>query len=125
MLRKFKFIIFLNFSAFENYLGGIQAIKDTKLIPEPKIPEVKITAVKPSKYDHVRLKELKLIGILGVGGYGRVELVQYKGRETFALKCLKKYEMLEQQQQKHVYNEKEIMFSCESPFIVRFVFFKN
>lgn len=72
-----------------------------------------------SKYDHIRLKELKLIGILGIGGYGRVELVQYKGRETFALKCLKKYEMLEQQQQKHVFNEKEIMFSCDSPFIVR------
>lgn len=104
--------------AFENYFGGVQAIRDTKLIPEPEVTQW-VTPRKRSEYEHLRLKELKLIGVLGVGGYGRVELVQYKNDRTFALKCLKKYEMVEQQQQKHVFNEKEIMLACESPFIVR------
>lgn len=57
--------------------------------------------------------------MLGVGGYGRVELIQYKNQETFALKYLKKYEMVQQQQQKHVFNEKEIMLACDSSFIVK------
>jgi cGMP-dependent protein kinase len=65
------------------------------------------------------LSELKKIGTLGVGGFGRVELVQYKNKTTFALKCLKKVEMLQQQQQEHAYNEKEILFACNSSFIVR------
>jgi cGMP-dependent protein kinase 1 len=72
-----------------------------------------------SEYSHVHLNELKRIGTLGVGGFGRVELVQFKNKVTFALKCLKKIEMLQQQQQEHAYNEKEILFACESPFIVR------
>lgn len=59
---------------------------------------------------------------MGVGGFGRVELVQYKPEPslTFALKCLKKVDMVQQQQQEHAYNEKNIMMSCNSPFICRY-----
>lgn len=72
-----------------------------------------------TEFSHVQFNELKRIGTLGVGGFGRVELVLYKSKMTFALKYLKKIEMLKQQQQEHAYNEKEILFACESPFIVR------
>jgi cGMP-dependent protein kinase 1 len=65
------------------------------------------------------LNELKRVGTLGVGGFGRVELVQYRNKATFALKILKKIEMLQQHQQEHAYNEKEILLACDSPFIVR------
>jgi cGMP-dependent protein kinase len=68
----------------------------------------------------VQLNDLNRIGTLGVGGFGRVELVQYKNKTTFALKYLKKIEMLQQQQQEHAYNEKEILSACESSFIVRY-----
>lgn len=69
------------------------------------------------------LKDLEIIGTLGVGGFGRVELVQYKPRPTltFALKCLKKVDMVQQQQQEHAYNEKNIMMTCNSPFVCRSV----
>lgn len=43
-----------------------------------------------SQYGHVQLSDLKVIGTLGVGGFGRVELVQYQNKATFALKYLKK-----------------------------------
>lgn len=72
-----------------------------------------------TEFSHVRLNELRRVGTLGVGGFGRVELVQYRNKATFALKSLKKIEMLQQHQQEHAYNEKEILFACESPFIVR------
>lgn len=66
-----------------------------------------------------------VIGTLGVGGFGRVELVQYdgseKGKETFALKKLKKHEIVKQGQIDHAYSEKQIMAACDSPFIVKYV----
>lgn len=55
----------------------------------------------------------------GVGGFGQVFLVQYKDKVSFALKRLKKIEMVKQQQQEHAYSEKEVMLACNSPFIVR------
>ncbi|XP_063703177.1 cGMP-dependent protein kinase 1-like [Culicoides brevitarsis] len=105
--------------AFENYLGAVKGIRETKLIPEPQITAAVKTPRIRSEYEHIKLKDLKYIGMLGVGGYGRVELVQHRNQETFALKYLKKYEMVQQQQQKHVFNEKEIMLACDTPFIVK------
>lgn len=53
--------------------------------------------------------------------FGRVELVQSKKskNKVFALKYLKKIDIVYQGQQEHVYNEKTIQMNCRSPFIVR------
>lgn len=72
------------------------------------------------EFSHIQLDELKRLGCLGKGGYGKVDLVQYKNKELFALKYLKKYDIVQCQQQKHVFNEREVMFSCDSPFIVKY-----
>lgn len=93
-------------------------IRNTKMVDQTFSCASKAHSTK-NEFSHVRLTELKLVGTLGVGGFGRVELVQYRNRVTFALKSLKKIEMLQQQQQQHAYNEKQILFSCESSFIVR------
>lgn len=71
------------------------------------------------EYDHIQLSDLEIIGTLGVGGFGRVELVQYNKTETFALKILKKCEVASQGQIEHAYSEKDIMSSCDSLFIVK------
>lgn len=63
---------------------------------------------------------MEIIGTLGVGGFGRVELVQYDKKDTFALKILKKSEVASQGQIEHAYSEKDIMTSCDSPFIVKY-----
>nr|CAD7432254.1 unnamed protein product [Timema monikensis] len=76
----------------------------------------------PPEYQDIGLKDLLKVGTLGVGGFGRVELVQYKRDKklTFAIKCLKKYYVVEQQQEDHAYNEKTVMLECaECPFIAR------
>lgn len=101
-------------------MGAIKGIRETKLIPEPVVVEPLKSSKRKSEYDHIKLKDLKYVGMLGVGGYGRVELMHYKDQQTFALKYLKKHEMVQQQQQNHVFNEKEIMLACDSPFIVKY-----
>jgi cGMP-dependent protein kinase len=75
-----------------------------------------------AEYSHIELKDLKAIGTLGVGGFGRVELVQYSKdkRLTFALKCLKKVRVVQLEQEQHAFNEKEVMLqSSDCTFITR------
>ncbi|XP_074647310.1 cGMP-dependent protein kinase 1-like [Tubulanus polymorphus] len=79
---------------------------------------------KPDKVDprfsNLKLNNLSIIATLGVGGFGRVELVQIDdAKETYALKQLKKHHIVETRQQDHIMNEKNIMFSSKSDFIVR------
>ncbi|EAA14287.4 AGAP009798-PA, partial [Anopheles gambiae str. PEST] len=107
----------LNRIAFNEFLGGLEKLREVKL--SDTIPRSSTMTNIVSEYDHIQLHDLTYIGTLGIGGFGRVELVQYKNHQTFALKYLKKIEMVRQQQQEHAYSEKDIMLSCNSPFIVR------
>lgn len=66
------------------------------------------------------MKDLNIVATIGVGGFGRVELVKYVKNnivQVFALKCMRKQHVLETNQQEHVFNERKIMMSCRSPFI--------
>jgi len=71
--------------------------------------------------ENLGLGDLSWVGTLGVGGFGRVELVTAgeNNNTTFALKKLKKIEIKDSKQQQHILNEKDIMLSCSSPFIVK------
>lgn len=73
------------------------------------------------EYEYIRLDDLEVIATLGVGGFGRVELVQYckDPSLTFALKCLKKQHIVDTQQQDHIFSEKIIMMTSRSQFIAR------
>ncbi|XP_022918268.1 cGMP-dependent protein kinase, isozyme 1 [Onthophagus taurus] len=73
------------------------------------------------EYEYIKLDDLDVMATLGIGGFGRVELVQYcrDPSLTFALKCLKKQHIVDTQQQEHIFSEKQIMLSCRSPFICR------
>ena len=55
------------------------------------------------------------------GGFGRVELVQIKNDTTrsYALKQMKKAQIVETRQQQHIMSEKEIMVDANSEFIVK------
>jgi len=66
----------------------------------------------------LQLQDLRWVATLGVGGFGRVELVTYGGR-SFALKKIKKSEVEDAKQQQHILHEKAIMSTCSSPFIVQ------
>lgn len=72
------------------------------------------------EFEDLTLDELEVIATLGMGGFGRVELVQnVKNKQTYALKCLKKKHILDTRQQEHIYSEKKIMLQANSPFICK------
>uniref|UniRef100_A0A182WFK8 cGMP-dependent protein kinase n=1 Tax=Anopheles minimus TaxID=112268 RepID=A0A182WFK8_9DIPT len=70
----------------------------------------------------VNLTDLEVVGTLGVGGFGRVELVKLERNgdtQVYALKCMKKRHIVDTRQQEHMYSERKIMLACQSPFICR------
>ncbi|XP_022916905.2 cGMP-dependent protein kinase, isozyme 2 forms cD4/T1/T3A/T3B isoform X2 [Onthophagus taurus] len=73
------------------------------------------------EFDNVQLADLQVLTTLGVGGFGRVELVQIKGypNRSFALKQMKKAQIVETRQQQHIMSEKEIMGDANCDFIVK------
>ncbi|XP_017941048.2 cGMP-dependent protein kinase 2 [Pipra filicauda] len=65
-------------------------------------------------------KNLEVVTTLGVGGFGRVELVKVKNENmAFAMKCIKKKHVVDTKQQEHIYSEKKILEQICSPFIVK------
>ena len=74
-----------------------------------------------AEYANVGLEDLEVVSTLGVGGFGRVELVHLAKdkNKTYALKCLKKQHIVETQQQEHVFSEKRIMMACNHQFIAK------
>ncbi|EEB10042.1 cAMP-dependent protein kinase catalytic subunit, putative [Pediculus humanus corporis] len=74
-----------------------------------------------TEFSHLLLDDLEIIGTIGVGAFGRVEFVKCKNDKNivFALKCVKKIDVVALGQEQHMHNEKENMMMCRSPFIVR------
>ncbi|XP_037960243.1 cGMP-dependent protein kinase, isozyme 2 forms cD5/T2 [Teleopsis dalmanni] len=73
------------------------------------------------EFRDVKLTDLRRIATLGIGGFGRVELVQINSdnSRSFALKQMKKSQIVETRQQQHIMSEKEIMGEANSEFIVK------
>ncbi|XP_036620285.1 cGMP-dependent protein kinase 2 isoform X1 [Trichosurus vulpecula] len=66
-------------------------------------------------------QNLEIVTTLGVGGFGRVELVKVKNENVaFAMKCIRKKHIVDTKQQEHIYSEKKILEEMCSPFIVKF-----
>ena len=57
------------------------------------------------EFKPLKLSDLRIIATLGVGGFGRVELVMIAGdqkQRSFALKQMKKSQIVETRQQQHI-----------------------
>ena len=65
--------------------------------------------------------DLRVVATLGVGGFGRVELVQIGNdhSRSFALKQMKKVQIVQAKQQLHIVSEKEIMAQTNCDFVVK------
>ncbi len=70
----------------------------------------------------VEFESLEQISMLGVGTFGRVKLVQVKETgQCYALKCMQKSQIAKSFQRENVMNEKNILFSCDHPFIMNLI----
>lgn len=101
---------------FISYLGTIPELQQRPIdVIVPEMNPIKLN----TPYDYIPLKDLKRITSLGAGAFGRVDLVTYKDNKSFALKVIKKIDVVKQGQSDHIYNEKLVMSMCHhSPFIV-------
>ena len=62
---------------------------------------------------------LEVLTTLGYGTFGRVKLVKFRGKpEVYALKIMRKQEILEQNQLMHLHSEKEALLEVSHPNIV-------
>jgi len=60
--------------------------------------------------------------VLGVGTFGRVKLVRHKPTGVaYALKCMRKGQMVAMKQVAHVLNEKQLLANCDHPFLISMV----
>jgi cGMP-dependent protein kinase len=66
------------------------------------------------------LEDLGLIGVLGVGAFGKVELREHKTtKKTYAIKAMSKGYIVKMRMQYNIINEKHILASVDSPFIIK------
>lgn len=73
--------------------------------------------------NEVKLSDFRAIKVLGRGSFGKVTLVEYiKTGELFAMKCLKKDLLIEEDQIQNTLLEKKILEELEHPFLVELVF---
>ena len=62
------------------------------------------------------------LAVLGVGAFGHVLLVEHgKTTSCYALKCMRKRQILALQQVTHVNNERTLLASCQHPFVINLV----
>lgn len=69
-----------------------------------------------------RLEDFEFLTTLGTGTFGRVQLVRYRTRNVekyFAMKVLKKTEVVRLKQVDHVFSEKGLLGRICFPFIVK------
>ena len=70
----------------------------------------------------IKMDDLRLHNILGVGTFGRVKLVVHTPTNTpYALKCMRKGQIMALKQVEHVMNEKRILAMMDHPFILQLV----
>ncbi|KAI8369545.1 kinase-like domain-containing protein [Radiomyces spectabilis] len=74
---------------------------------------------KESSHEKPKLSDFKLLRTLGTGSFGRVHLTQSKHNNRFyALKVLKKSEIVRLRQIEHTNSEREVLIHITQPFIV-------
>ena len=78
------------------------------------------TRVTNENLANCKYEDLEIIKPLGAGGFGLVKLVKVKGitDRAYALKCIQKARVVQYGQQRHIMDEKNILASMESPFIL-------
>mmetsp|Transcript_8359 Transcript_8359/g.8663 ORF Transcript_8359/g.8663 Transcript_8359/m.8663 type:complete len:485 (+) Transcript_8359:33-1487(+) len=94
-----------------------------KPLPSEEVHRSNTIYCKRKDVKEVNLSDFKAIKVLGRGTYGKVTLVEYtKTNELFAMKSLKKDQLIEEDQVQNTLLEKKILQELEHPFLVELVF---
>eukprot|EP00495_Collosphaeridae_sp_1-RS-2012_P000133 TRINITY_DN0_c4_g1_i11.p1 TRINITY_DN0_c4_g1~~TRINITY_DN0_c4_g1_i11.p1 ORF type:complete len:710 (+),score=129.25 TRINITY_DN0_c4_g1_i11:306-2435(+) len=116
--------LWLSREDFADLLGPLQDILDrqTEEYKKPADKRKLICATKQSnEEDYPKLEYFieNTIGVLGTGAFGTVTLVlDREKQESYALKAIKKIQIVDLGQQTHITNEKKIMQMLDNRFLV-------
>ncbi|CAJ1329897.1 unnamed protein product [Effrenium voratum] len=107
--------------SFDMLLGPLEELKKRGKSGKSKLQEERqSTTIDSSRFGKIKRKDLKVLGLLGCGGFGAVELVEHQGtKETYALKALSKGFIVKSGMQNSVMSEKKVQLMCDSPFIIK------
>ncbi|KAL4372476.1 hypothetical protein HN51_017622 [Arachis hypogaea] len=121
---------------YKNYLQGLQDRKDRRRELQRKVQEAQISVeereemmrnLERRETEYMRLQRRKVgiddfeqLTVIGKGAFGEVRLCRAKGTgEVFAMKKLKKSEMLSRGQVEHVRSERNLLAEVDSRCIVK------
>lgn len=110
----------LDRTAFINLVGRVTDQDDPNKQAAPEAEVTSPTRVTNENLDNCKYEDLEIIKPLGAGGFGLVKLVKVKGitDRAYALKCIQKARVVQYGQQRHIMDEKNILASMESSFIL-------
>ncbi|CAH8563019.1 unnamed protein product [Schistosoma turkestanicum] len=109
-------VISTSYQQARGYLNKDESVTSPKPVEEQQQPSKDLLS-----FANIEKDDLERITVLGVGGFGCVELVVWtKNRtKTFALKRMKKQHIVHTRQQEHICSERQIMLEIQCPFICR------
>lgn len=109
----------LDRTAFVNLVGKVADNEQSPTIDDE--PQDKKPRKKNELLTNCTFNDIKIIQPLGAGGFGLVKLCRVKDipDKTFALKCIQKCRVVQYGQQRHIMDERNILFEMDSPFILR------
>ncbi|CAB3409252.1 unnamed protein product [Caenorhabditis bovis] len=119
-------VLTLDRESFLKLIGDLETLKRdygdkerlAQVVREPPSP---VKDDFRDEFANITLKNVKRLSTLGVGGFGRVELVCINGdkSKTYALKALKKKHIVDTRQQEHIFAERNIMMETNTDWIVK------
>lgn len=116
-------VLALDRETFNILLGPLESILESDMNMGPRKTfqrRPRLVSREDTERKLVARKDLLRVGLLGVGGFGAVELVEHpKSGKTYAMKVYCKGYIVKRGMQKAVLSEKEVGISTASPFIVR------
>ncbi|CDW90868.1 camp-dependent protein kinase catalytic subunit prkx [Stylonychia lemnae] len=79
-----------------------------------------VSQLKSMKDDNLKIEDFEILETLGSGNFGEVKLVKkLDNKKLYALKIMRKDEIMRSKQIEHIKREKDILMQVISPFIVR------
>lgn len=106
-------------------LSELDQARSSQTVQGPKTLASLIAEAKKQRKERqgmkIYKKDLKRMGVLGVGGLGSVELMEHrKTKAKFALKSMSKGYIVKSGMKNGILQEKDILFILDNPFIVKF-----
>merc|ERR1712130_412780 len=109
----------LDRNAFSLLLGPLEEIMKKKMESYDTKNQEEETETRSSKRT-IQFSDLIIVGTLGKGSFGHVQLVKDKQTdETYALKAVSKAQIVQTGQQGHIMSEKRVMEVLDHPFLVK------